>query len=72
MLSGLGKKDRRRRPRDSRPIRGWHMVNPLGVPVEVTARLVVKPKHTVFVPLHLCLSALAKGLVFADKAKKRR
>lgn len=62
----------RRRPRDSKPTRGWFMVNPLSVPVQITSRLIAKPKQTVFVPLHLCLSALAKGMEFADKARKRR
>lgn len=72
MLSESAQKCRRRKPRESKPVRGWYMVNPLRTPIEITARLVVKPKQTAFVPLHLCLTALAKGMEFADKAKKRR
>lgn len=72
MLSVSSRERKRRRPRDSKPVRGWLMLNPTKVPIEITARLVAKPKAVVFVPLQLCLSALAKGMVFADKAKKRR
>lgn len=54
------------------PRRGWFMVNPTPTPVRITARLVVKPKQVVFVPLALCLTALSQGMLFADKAKKGR
>lgn len=72
MLSGSSSERKRRRPKSSAPTKGWLMVNPTRFPIKITARLVARPNAVVFVPLHLCLSALSKGMVFADKAKKRR
>lgn len=47
---------------------GHLMFNPLKVPIRLSADLVVHPRTTAFVPLSLCLTALAMGMRFAEKA----